>query len=261
VCAATSSAGRSQRDRPELTAASAAPYARTVRSAKTDVLATLGLAARCYARHLVPLTLLSVVLFSPLLAYALLARVPTELGPAWRMVVVSWIAVSTAWIAQYMLVGAAAPAARAITGGTPLGQLAAARASIAGLVRVVLPVLTAVAAIAMGSIALAVPGLVLGVLLSLTGASTRGGLSEPLLESVERVRANAKHAVIAVAAILFANFAIITIPFVILLGPLSPRPTPEELEAARLILRVTAIGLTAISPLAACVLAALAARR
>jgi hypothetical protein len=159
-----------------------------------------------------------------------------------------------------MLVGAAAPLANAIAEGKPLGQLAAARASLVGLIRAFLPCLIAVAAIAIGSIALAVPGLVLGVLLSLTGASTRGGLSEPLLDSVERVRAKARLAVMIVAAILIANFAIITIPFVILLGPLTPRPSPEELVAARDVLRIIAIGLAAISPLSACMLAALARR-
>ena len=218
------------------------------------------LAARCYARYVLPLTLLSTVMFAPLLAYGLLSKVPTELGPGWRMVMVSWGAVATAWIVQYLLVGGAAPLARSIAAGKPLSQLAALRVAIHGVVRAVLPILIVVAAVALGSLALAIPGLVLGVLLSLTGASTRGGLSEPLLESVELVRKHLKLAIFAVVAILAVDFAIVALPFVITLGPLSPRPSPEELATARRILQITAIGLSIVTPMAACVLASIAVR-
>ncbi len=218
----------------------------------------LALAFRTYARYVVPLTLLAVVLFAPLLGYGLLSKTPGELGPAWRMVMVAWGAVATAWIAQYMLVGAAAPLARSIADARPLPQLAALRVAVGGLARAVLPTLMVVAAIAMGSIALVLPGLVLGVLLSLTGASTRNGLAEPMLDSVARVRANLKLAIAAVVGILVVDFAIITVPFVILLGPLSPRPTPEELSTAQLLLQIVTIGLPLVTPVAACVLAAVA---
>lgn len=218
------------------------------------------LAARTYARYVAPLTLLSVVLFAPLLAYGFLSKVPGDLSPAWRMVMTAWAAAGTAWIVQYMMVGAAAPLVRSIASGAPLSQLAALRASVRGLIRAVLPVLIVVGAVAIGSIALAIPGLVLGVLLSLTGASTRGGLSEPLLESVERVRANLKLVILAVIAILIVDLAIVTIPFVILLGPLSPRPTPDELATARRVLQVAALGLPLVTPIAACVLGSIATR-
>lgn len=218
----------------------------------------VALAFRTYARYVAPLTLLSLVLFAPLLAYGLLSNTPGALGPAWRMVMIAWGAAATAWIAQYMLVGAAAPLARSIAEAKPLGQLAALRVALGGFVRAVLPTLMVVAAIAMGSIALVLPGLVLGVLLSLTGASTRSGLAEPMLDSVARVRSNLKVAIVSVVVILVVDFAIITLPFTILLGPLSPRPTPEELSAAQLILQITAIGIPLVTPLAACVLAAVA---
>lgn len=221
---------------------------------------TLALAARSYARYVAPLTLLSGVLFAPLLAYAFLSKVPGELAPAWRMVMIAWTAAGTAWIAQYMLVGAAAPLVRSVVTGVPLSQVAALRASVRGLIRAVLPVLIVVAAVALGAMALAIPGLVLGVLLSLTGASLRGGLSEPLLESAQQVRDHLKIALIAVVAILVIDLAIVTLPFVILLGPLSPRPTPDELTTARQILQIVAIGLPVVTPFAACMLAAIAGR-
>ncbi len=219
----------------------------------------LALAARSYARYVAPLTLLSLVLFAPVIAYAFFSKVPAELAPAWRMVMTAWTVAGTAWIVQYMLVGGAAPLVRSVVAGAPLSQLASLRASTRGLIRAVMPVLIVVGAVAIGSIALALPGLVLGVLLSLTGASTRGGLSEPLLESVEQVRANVKRTVIAVAAILVVDLAIVAIPFILLLGPLSPRPTPEELDTARRVLQFAAIGLPLVTPFAACVLAAIAA--
>ena len=222
--------------------------------------ATIRLAARSYARYVVPLTLLSVVLFAPLLAYGFLSKVPGDLSPAWRMVMTAWAGAGTAWVAQYMMVGGAAPLVRSVVAGAPLSQLAALRASTRGLFGAVLPVLIVVGAVAIGSIALVIPGLVLGVLLSLTGASTRGGLSEPLLESVELVRANLKLTILVVVAILVVDLAIVTIPFVILLGPLSPRPSPGELATARHVLQIAAIGLPLVTPVVACVLAAIATR-
>jgi hypothetical protein len=157
-----------------------------------------------------------------------------------------------------MLVGAAAPLARSIEAAAPLSQLAALRAVLRGFLRSVLPILIVVAAVVLGSIALAIPGLVLGVLLSLTGASERSGLSEPLLESVDRVRANLKRTILAVAGILAIDFAIVGIPFALLLGPLSAKPSLEELATAQLILRITVIGVPLVTPLAACVLASIA---
>jgi hypothetical protein len=222
---------------------------------------TLGLAARTYARHVVPLTLLSAIVFAPLLAYAGLADVPSAVRPATRMITIAWISVGTAWIAQFMLVGAAAPLARAIADGAPLSQLAGLRAAVRGLLRAVLPCLIVVGAIAMGSIALVIPGLMLGVLLSLTGASTRSGLAEPLLDSVERVRVDVRPVILAVGVLIAVDFAVITIPFLAMLGPLPAKPSSEELETARTVLRIVALGLPLIAPLLACVLAALATAR
>lgn len=221
----------------------------------------VNLAVRTYARYAAPLTAIAIVLYAPLLAYGWLSKTPTELGPGWRMVMTAWGIASTAWILQYMLVGAAAPLARSIEAAAPLSQLAAVRTIVRGFLRSVLPVLIVVAAVVLGSIALAIPGLVLGVLLSLTGASERSGLSEPLLDSVERVRANLKRTILAVVGILALDFAIVAIPFAILLGPLSAKPTLEELATAQLILRITVIGVPLVTPLAACVLAAIATAR
>lgn len=219
------------------------------------------LAFRTYARYVAPLTLLAGLIYAPLIAYGWLSKVPNELAPAWRMVMVAWSAAGTAWIAQYMLVGGAAPLARALVAGRPLSQLAALRASTRGLARAILPVLLVVAAVAMGSIALAVPGLVLGVLLALTGASTEGGLAEPLRDSVTRVRANLRPTIVVVIALLVLDFAVVTLPFVILLGPLTAKPSADELAAAKRVLEIVSIGLPVVTPLAACALAAVAVQR
>lgn len=218
----------------------------------------LALAARTYARHAVPLTALAFAVFAPLIAFAFLSPPPTQFGPAWRMVIVGWVSVGTAWLAQYMLVGAAAPLARAIAGGAPLSQLAGVGAATHGLLRAVLPCLIVLGAVALGTLALVIPGLVLGVLFALTGASTRGGLAEPLVESTERVRANRRPVIATAVAMLGVDVALLAIPFVVLLGYLPARASTAQLETTLLLLRIVAIGLPLVSPLFACMLAALA---
>jgi len=221
------------------------------------VTATLRLAARCYARYVAPLTLCSLVLFAPWLAFVVLANPPTELAHAKQLVVIAWLAGGTAWIAQYMMVGAAAPLVRALEGTKP-SQLAALVAAIRGLAGAILPGLIVLAAVVMGTIALVIPGLVLLVLLALTAASDKPGLSEPLLDSVARVRAQWRPIAIAVAAILVVDLVVVVVPYLVVLGPLPAKPTPQQLATAKTMLMAIVIALPIVTPLCACVLAAFA---
>ncbi len=220
---------------------------------------TLALALRCYARYAVPLTLLSVLLFVPLIHHALTSETPASVGPATWTVRFAWIIGGTAWIAQFMLAGAAAPLARAMDGDRP-SQIRALVMAVRGLIRAFVPVVLVTAAVVMGAIALVIPGVVLGVLLALTGTSTRGGLSEPMLDSATRVRREPKVMAIGIAAILVLDLAVVAIPFFVLLGPLPTKPTPDQLATSHQLVQIAAIGVAIVSPLPACLLAALARR-
>jgi hypothetical protein len=161
-----------------------------------------------------------------------------------------------------ILVGGVAPAVRSIASGAATSQLAALRDGAISLVRAVIPVGFSVLAIVMGSLALALPGLALFVLLSLcgaTGAPDRD-LAARLAASVSAARAN----LAAVAAVLVATIAIIIGALYFLQRglpmPLPKAPTPELLAAFRLFARYAIAGVALVAPLPAIALAALATR-
>jgi hypothetical protein len=223
-------------------------------------LSILALALRTYVRYVVPLTLLSALVFAPLLWFILRLPVPGDAALAKKLYVVAWGVAASAWIAQYVLVGGVAPAARGLAMGKPLSQLRALRDGCAGLGRVLLPCLVAVAAIAVGGLALVVPGVVLVVLLALTGASEARGMPAPLLDSIAVARANLKTVVLVVVAIVVVDLALAGVAYLVLFEPLAKKPTPAQLEASRWVARSIAAGLVVISPLLASVLAAVRLR-
>src|SRR5688572_28348601 len=102
------------------------------------------LALRTWARYVVPLTLLSAVVHAPLLRYTMALDVPKDAAGAKQLLVVVWIVAATAWIAQLALVAAAAPVARSVAAGAPLSQWKALVHGFGNLVRMVVPVASAV---------------------------------------------------------------------------------------------------------------------
>ena len=98
-----------------------------------------------------------------------------------------WELIAIGWLGQLVLVGGAA----AITGARPsqISQLGAFGRGLVQLARAIVPCLAAAAAIAIGGLALVVPGLVLLVLLALTGASRARGVPASLADSIAVVRA------------------------------------------------------------------------
>jgi hypothetical protein len=154
-------------------------------------------------------------------------------------------------------VAAAAPLVRSIDAAEPLSQLRALWAGLRGLVRGALPIAAAVAAILLGSLALAVPGVLLLVLLSLTGASDaiREPLPAPLLDSIAVVRANWKRVAMTLAAIVVAGFIVTFVVQSIYVPPIKSKVAPIKLVPIRTFLRVVGISLAAMSPLAACLIA------
>jgi hypothetical protein len=215
----------------------------------------VGSALRAWLRHLVPLTLLSAIALSPLIALALTTRAPADLAGAKAAVTRGWTLLAFAWLAQLMLVGGASAILAA-----PRSQLRALGAGVVQLVRAIVPCLIAAAAIAIGSLALVVPGLVLLVLLSLTGASRERGLPAPLLDSISAARRQLPAVILAVAALFAIDALIGVMAHHAFIAALPPKPTPAQLAGARDFVRAIVIALVVLSPLPATVLAALRAR-
>jgi hypothetical protein len=214
------------------------------------------LIARVYARYLVPLAVLSVISFLPLLAFALRLQPPADIAHARMMLRLAYVLAIVGWIPLLVLVGGAAAA---VDGGSQLHVL---QAGLAQLVRAIVPCVVAAMAIVIGGLALVVPGLALVVLLSLTGASRARGLPAPLTDSVTAVRANlgAVLTVIAVTIVVGAAIVYVTQRTVVAL-PLPSKPTPAQLLAFPRFVRIALGALVLAAPVPAIALAAIQRKR
>ena len=222
------------------------------RDAATERPTVVAAAVRTWLRYLVPLTVLSAIALAPAVVVALRTRVPR--APS-GIVTTGWVVLATAWIGQLVLVGGAAAVAREAR-----SQLGALAAGFAQLVRAIVPCLLAAAAIALGGLALALPGLVLLVLLSLTGASRERGLPAPLRDSLAVVRADPRPVAITVAAMLVLDAVIGVYAYRAYAAALPRHPSPAELAALPGFVRAIVIALVVASPLPATVLATIRVR-
>ena len=212
-------------------------------------------ALRTWLRYIVPLTLLSAIALSPVIAAALRTRVPVDPAGAKAVLTLGWEMIAFAWFAQLVLVGGAA----AMTRATP-SQLRALGGGFVQLGRAVVPCLAALTAIAIGSLALAVPGLVLIALLALTGASPARGVPAQLADSIAIACKHLPAVVLATAAMIAIDLAIGLVAQHALVAPLPKQPTPAQLAQLRHVVRVVALALVVASPLPATVLATIRTR-
>ncbi len=221
--------------------------------------AILGLALRAYVRYLIPWMLLSAIVFAPALWTVRAIPLPGDGAQARASIMFAWTVAGVAWIAQLLLVAGVAPGVRAVGQHAAISQVRSLGAGLTGLVRMVLPCLLAVAAIGLGMVAVVVPGFILLVLLSLTGASTERALPAPLLDSIAVVRRNRRAVVLAVAAMLVLDLGLPAV-LQLAIGSIPKQPTPDQLEACRQLARIVIAGLVIVSPLLASVLAAIHVR-
>lgn len=222
------------------------------------------LALRTWLRYLVPLTLLAAIALAPVIAIALRMRAPVDPAGARAVVAAGWGLIAIAALGQLVLVGGAAGILRArppqaLQVSQP-SQLRAFGAGLVQLVRAVVPCLAAAATIAIGGLALVVPGLVLLVLLALTGASPVRGVPAALADSIAAARTRLWAVALAVAAMLAIDVAIGVAAQRAFVVPLSRPPAPAQLAQVRLFVRVVVIALIVASPLPATVLATIRTR-
>ena len=128
--------------------------------------------------------------------------------------------------------------------------------------RAAVPLAVAIAAVVAGGLALALPGLALLGLFSLTAASDEPGLPAPLLDSARVVARNWRRVAIALVAIAVADFAIVFLcqRFAIV-SPQKKAITPDDLAQVARVGRLAALGFALLSPLAASALAAISDQR
>ncbi len=215
----------------------------------------LGRAVQTWLNHIVPLTLLSAIALSPLVVLALGAHPPADPAAARPVIQLGWTLVAAAWLGQFILVGGAAAMLT-----EPPSQLHAFARGFLQLIRAVVPCLVAALAVAIGSLALVLPGLVLLVLLSMTGASRERGLPAPLLDSLAAARRQLPAVALAVLALFAIDAAIGLVAYRAFVTPLPAKPTPAQLAAVRNLVRAIALALVVLSPLPATVLATLRMR-
>lgn len=220
------------------------------------------LLARTYVRYVIPLTVLSVLAFSPLVFLALRVPVPGDVAQVKGVIRTVWLLAALSLAPMLVLVGGVAPAVRSIANGARAGQLAVLRDGAVALVGAAVPVAIAVLAVLIGSLALVVPGLVVLVLLALTGAT--GGADRDLAARLAASATTVRGHVIAVVGILGASIAVTIVAIYLLQRglpmPLPKAPRPEVLATFRWFARYAIAGLALLAPLPAIALAAIATR-
>lgn len=205
-------------------------------------------ALRTWLRYLVPLTVLSAVALSPLVILGLQVSVPRNAAEARTALTLGWAIVGVAWLGQLVLVGGAAA-----TTGPRRSQLGALGAGLLRLLGAILPCLAAAAAVTLASLAFVVPGVVLFVLLALTGASPARGVPGALRDSLAVARAHLPAVIVIVIGMLALDAAIglgAHHAFAMSFG----KP-PAPLPAGRNFVRAIVAGLVVLSPLPAMLLA------
>jgi len=208
-----------------------------------------------WLRYVVPLTLLSAVALSPVIVAALRTRAPVDPAGAKAVLTLGWVMIALAWFGQLVLAGGAATMTRA----TP-SQLRALGSGFVQLVRAIVPCLAAATAIAIGGLALAVPGLVLIVLLALTGASPARGVPASLADSIAVARKHLPAVALATAVMIAIDLAIGLVAQRTFAAPLSKPPASAQLAQYRHFVRVVALALVLASPLPATLLATIRTR-
>jgi hypothetical protein len=215
--------------------------------------ALAGAAIRTWLRYAAPLTALSAVALSPLVILGLVVPAPRNPAEARTVLALGWAIVGVAWLGQLVLVGGAA----AMT-GPRRSQLRALAAGLLRLLGAIVPCLAAAAAITLGSLAFVVPGLVLLVLLALTGASPVRGLPGALRDSIAVARTHLPAVIVIVAGMLALDAAIGLVAHRAFAMSFT-RPQ-AQLPAFRGFVRAIIAGLVVLSPLPATLLATLRRR-
>jgi hypothetical protein len=218
----------------------------------------IALALRTWLRFLVPLTVLAIVACAPLLYLTWTAKAPANAADARWQVRYIWALGGCALAFQLLLVAGVAPAVRAVAARAPLSQLGALVSGMRGLLRGFLPWLVAIVAVLLGGLALVLPGALLAILVSLTGASERLHTSPQasIADSIASVRTQLPRVALIVGAIVLVDLAIVSVAQLTYVPLISKKISAAKLEPMVKYVRASGTAIVALAPLAACFLAA-----
>ena len=214
-------------------------------------------ALRAWVRYVVPFTLLACIAIAPVVLFALRMSPPADVAAARVQVRIVWALAGVAAALQLWLVAGVAPGVRSVVAGAPLSQLGALGAGAKNLVRGVLPSLVAITAVLLGGLALVIPGVVVAVLVALVGASDQLGTTPQaaIADSVAVVRSQLPRIAMLVVAVVAVDLAITFAAQTAFVPLIAKKATAAKLVPVLTFARVTALALTVVSPLLACLLA------
>jgi len=101
-----------------------------------------------------------------------------------------------------------------------------------------------------------VPGLVLLVLLALTGASRDRAVPAALLESIAAARTRLRATVVVVATMVIADVTFAVAGKLVYAATLPKKPSPPQLATYPRLLQIVVVAIVVVAPIIACALAA-----
>lgn len=195
-----------------------------------------------YLRVAGPILVLAVVAMSPVWMLALRATAPADLAQASSADRTAGLMVALAIAAQLALAGAATAAVSARS------QVDAVLGGVAGIARAVAPVALALVAIVLGSLALAVPGLLLFALFAMAGpaAQTAGSPATVLASAAAAARRNPLPIAAVALALLAVDVGAVVAAHWLFASGLPAKPKPPDL--ARVVTYVHVVGAVLVIP-------------
>lgn len=212
---------------------------------------------RACLRYAPVLLVVCAIACAPAIGEALLQGRVTNAAVARSQVQLVWLVAGLAFAGQLLAVGAAAPLVRSLADEAPIALRDAPRVAFAGLAATVGPWLVAIAAIAIGFIALVVPGAILLALFATVGATPRAGDSVGLTLATTAVetRARPRRVVATVAAVIVVDVALAIVVRTAFMHAIPNKPTAAQLAAVHVGLQLLAAAIVVVTPIAACALA------
>jgi hypothetical protein len=214
----------------------------------------VSLALRSWVRYALPLTVIAVVAFVPIFVVAMRVQTPVDAAATKGVALVGYELAALAWAFQLAVVGAVAPAVRAVAARESVSQLAMLRRGFRGLAQAIVPATVVAGGVIAGGLALVIPGIVVLGLLAPSAASREVGkpLPAPFVDALAATRKILPIAIVIAVALLAIDLAIPVALHKLIIVPVPAKNPPLELlDRARLFVRATAGALAVISPVIA----------
>lgn len=208
-------------------------------------------------RYLAPIAVVCGLVMAPVVLVAMGVKTPANAQQAGVVLRVAWQCAASGMIALLVLVAGLAPILRSAGRGERLSQLAALGRGIGGMVRAIVPLAIVTCAVAIGLVALVVPGVLLYALFVLAPASDAHGIASKIADSIAIVRARWRSIAVVIGLTMIALAAVVAVQQLQLPIPLGKSPPRAQLVLFPQVVRIVATAMVGIVPIAAVVLASI----